>query len=249
MRQLSRRAFTQDMLGSLLTFSLLETVFSRDALAEEVKPTAAAWLAKLDAMGRDLKQEQLTALEWQKQVEELFGQVELPDLLKFIDFEKLTADVEFREQGERSLKATLPQVDGLPTELVFGHQVFALSKGRSVVPHGHDNMATAFLILKGDFQGRHYDRLEDAREHMIIRPTIDRAFTVGECSTVSDEKDNVHWFTATSETAFIFNIHVMNVVDGKKTGRVYLDPNGEKLPDDRIRARKLKSAEAYQLYG
>jgi hypothetical protein len=249
MSQISRRAFTQDVLGSLLTFSLLETLLSRDALADEVKPLAAAWLAKLNTMGRDLKDTQLTALEWQQQVEELFSQVDLPDLLKFIDFDKLIENIQFREQGERSLKATLPQVEGLPTELVFGHQVFALSKGRSVVPHGHDNMATAFLILKGDFQGRHYDRLEDDREHMIIRPTIDRAFTVGECSTVSDQKDNVHWFTATSDTAFIFNIHVLNVVDGKKTGRVYIDPNGEKLSDERVRARKLASAEAYKLYG
>lgn len=249
MDQLSRRAFTQDLLGSLLTFSLLDTLFCRNAFADEVQPLAAAWLTKLDAMGRDLKGAKLSALDWQKQVEELLGQVELPDLLKFIDFDKLTENIEFREQGERSLKATLPQVEGLPTELVFGHQVFALSEGRSVVPHGHDNMATAFLILKGDFQGRHYDRLEDDREHMIIRPTIDRAFTVGECSTVSDHKDNVHWFTATSETAFIFNIHVMNVVDGRKTGRVYIDPQGEKLSDERIRARKLATAEAYKLYG
>ena len=91
-------------------------------------------------------------------------------------------------------------------------------------------MATAFLILKGNFRGRHYDRLEDEAEHMIIRPTIDRSFAAGEHSTVSDYKDNVHWFTATSEQAFIFNIHVMNVdPDKKNTGRVYIDPNGEKL--------------------
>ena len=69
-------------------------------------------------------------------------------------------------------------------------------------------MATAFLILKGTFRGRHFDRLEDDGQHMIIRPTIDRGFAVGEHSTVSDYKDNIHWFTATSEPAFIFNIHV-----------------------------------------
>ena len=45
MSQLTRRAFTQDLLGSLLTFSLLERVFSRGALAEDVKPVTAAWLA------------------------------------------------------------------------------------------------------------------------------------------------------------------------------------------------------------
>ena len=43
-----------------------------------------------------------------------------------------------------------------------------MKKGRSVVPHGHDNMATGFLVLKGDFRGRHYDRLEDHADHYLI---------------------------------------------------------------------------------
>ena len=77
------------------------------------------------------------------------SQVDLADTLKFIDFDKLTANLKFRDQGELSLQAKLPQVEGLPTNLVFGHQVFALAKDRSVVPHGHNNMATAFLILQG----------------------------------------------------------------------------------------------------
>jgi hypothetical protein len=85
---------------------------------------------------------------------------------------------------------------------------------------------------------------------MIIRPTIDRSFGVGEHSTVSDYKDNVHWFTATSEQAFIFNIHVNNVDPDKKlNGRVYVDPNGEKLSDNRIRAKRVSSGEVYKLYG
>ena len=88
---------------------------------------------------------------------------------------------------------------GLPKNPVFGRQIFAMKKGRSVVPHGHDNMATGFLVLKGDFRGRHYDRLEDHADHYLIRPTIDRAFKPGEFSTISDHKDNIHWFTAESE--------------------------------------------------
>ncbi|REJ85677.1 MAG: hypothetical protein DWQ34_28460 [Planctomycetota bacterium] len=249
MADLTRREFAQRTLGSLLTYSLLETLFSADAFPAEVKPVAAAWLARVDAAGRDLKGEKLSQTEWQSQIEELFGQIELAELLKFIDFDQLTAELEFREQGERSLKPKFPEVEGLPTDLVFGHQLFALRKGRSVVPHGHDNMATAFLILQGDFHGRHYDRLEDDGDSIIIRPTIDESFTVGGCSTVSDHKDNVHWFKATSETAFIFNIHVLNVVEGRKTGRVYIDPDGEPLAGDRVRARRLKAAEAYKLYG
>lgn len=248
MTAITRREFQQQTLGSLLTWSLLETLFAGDAFGDEVKLIAKKWLTDLNSMSVDLKGKKLEQLEWQKKVEQLFSKVDLPELLTFIDFDKLTKDVKFRERGELSLRATLPKVEGLPTNLVFGHQVFALNKDRSVVPHGHDNMATAFLILKGDFRGRHYDRLEDEPKHMIIKPTLDKSFGPGTYSTVSDLKDNVHWFQAKNDGSFIFNIHVMSVNPGK-TGRVYIDPNGEKLSGDRIRARRIDHTEADKLYG
>lgn len=248
MPALSRREFQQQTLGSLLTWSLLEQLFAGNAFADEVKPIAAQWLAEVNSMSLDLKGERLDPLTWQKQVEQLFRRVDLPELLRFIDFEKLTAGIKPQERGELSLKATLPEVAGLPTKLAFGHQIFALNKGRSVVPHGHDNMATAFLILNGSFRGRHYDRLEDDAEHMIVMPTIDGMFGPGACSTVSDLKDNVHWFQATADGSFIFNLHVMSVKPGK-TGRVYIDPNGEQLSGGRIKARKIGHTEANTLYG
>jgi len=247
---LTRRQFGQDTLAALVTYSLLDLLVARDAFGNETKALAAKWLKDLNELSQDVKGKKFSQVEWQKKVDSLFEQVDLADTLKFLDFEKLTANLQYRDQGELSLKAKLPQVEGLPTSLVFGHQVFALTKGRSVVPHGHNNMATAFLILKGDFRGRHYDRLEDDGQFMIIRPSLDRSFTAGEHSTVSDYKNNVHWFTATSDQAFIFNIHIMNVdPDIKNTGRVYIDPNGEKLSDNRIRAKRVSSAEVYKLYG
>lgn len=248
MDHLSRREFQQHAFGSLVAWSLLETLFSRDAFTAEIKPIAAKWLAELHTMGVDLKGEKLAPLEWQKQVEKLFSRVEVTELMKFIDFDKLTAAAKLNERGETSLRPKLPQVEGLPTQLVYGHQVFALNKDRSVVPHGHDNMATAFLILKGEFHGRHYDRLEDDKTHMIIKPTIDRTFQVGDCATLSDLKDNVHWFKANTDGAYIFNIHVMSVKPGR-TGRVYIDPAGEKLSEGRIRAKKIDHTEANRLYG
>lgn len=247
---LSRRQLGQQTLGSLLTYSLLETLFARGAFGAETKALASKWLKDLNDLGQDVKGKKFSQVEWQRKVDELFEHVDLADTLKFLDFDKLTAGIKHRDQGELSLKPKLPPVEGLPTSLVFGHQVFALTKGRSVVPHGHNNMATAFLILKGTFRGRHYDRLEDDGQFMIIRPTLDRAFAAGEHSTVSDYKDNVHWFTATSDEAFIFNIHIMNVdPEIKNTGRVYIDPAGEKLSDDRIRARRVSAGEVYKLYG
>jgi hypothetical protein len=249
MAEFTRRSFTTQTVASLLTFSLLDTLLARRAFSKEIEPLIARWLKQVNDLGLELKGQSLSAIQWQQQVEELFGKCELPELLRFIDFEKLTGNIAYRDQGEVSLRATIPSVEGLPTNLVFGHQVFALKKDRSVVPHGHENMATAFLVLRGTFHGRHFDRLEDAPEHMIIRPTIDRPFGPGEHSSISDEKDNVHWFKATSETAFIFNIHVNGLVANRRTGRVYIDPQGEKLSDGRIKARKIGGDEVYRKYG
>ncbi len=251
MNETTRRTFAKETLGSLLTMSLLETIFAEDLLAAEIKPITARWMAEVEAMSQELKGKKLPQRVWQKQMERLLNQVDLPDLLKFLDFDKLTRNIQFQERGERSVRAKFPEVEGLPKDLVFGHQIFALRKGRSVVPHGHNNMATSFIVLRGEFHGRHYDRLEDDRKTMIIKPTIDRQFGPGEYSTISDHKNNVHWFKATSETAFIFNIHVLdlNALSGVRNGRIYVDPNGEQLSGGRIRARKLKTAEAFKLYG
>jgi hypothetical protein len=210
---------------------------------------AAKWLAEVNSVGQELRDKKLKQTEWQTQIESLFTKIELPELLKFIDFEKLTADLKHRSKGEKSLRMKFPEVEGLPTNLVFGHQLFALRKDRSVVPHGHDNMATAFLVLKGDFAGKHYDRMRDGKDHMIIKPTIDGRFKAGGCTTISDHKDNIHWFKCASDVGFIFNIHVLNLVAGKRSGRVYVDPKGEKIGGGLLKARKLKTQEAYDLYG
>ena len=172
-------------------------------------------------------------------------------MFKLIDFDRITKTANLPDNGARSLRPRFPKVEGVPDRLVFGKQVFALKKGRSVVPHGPNNMATAFLVLKGNFQGRLYDRVEDAKSHMIIKPTIDDRFGPGTTSSISDAKDNVYWFKALDEPAFIFNIHVLGLKTRKdtRTGRVYVDPNGEKLDDGLVRAPLLDYKKAHQLYG
>ena len=251
MNDFTRREFTHAALGSMLTYSLLDVISQSDAVAAEVKPNVDKWLLDVNQLSADIKGQKLKQIDWQKKVEELFAKVNLRELLKKLDFEKLTKDIKLVDNGARSLRFKLPEVEGLPKNVVFGKQIFALKKGRSVVPHGHNNMATAFLILKGNFHGRHYDRLEDQKDHILIRPTIDRKFGAATYSTVSDVKDNIHWFKAEDEPAFIFNIHVLNVQPGSKlpTGRVYMNPNGQKLKDGTVLAPRLGYKESHELFG
>lgn len=251
MNVISRRAFAQQTLGSIVSFSLLQTLVEQDLFADETRPAVTKWLTEVNQLGWDLKEQKLSQLEWQKMIERLYAKADVDGFLSLIDFDKLTRNLELVDNGARSLQFKFPKVAGVPENLAWGKQIFALKKGRSVVPHGHNNMATAFLILKGEFHGRHYDRLEDEAEHMIIKPTIDRKFTVGECSTISDVKDNIHWFQSLSEPAFIFNIHVTGINSDNKepTGRIYVDPQGEQLSGGRVRAKRIDYEDAHRLYG
>ena len=248
----SRRDFTKCSVQALLTISLLDHLCTANLLAADAKLTAKKWLTKVNQIGLSLKGKKLKQVEWQAQIEDLLkNKIALPELLRLIDFDRIEKIAKFVDNGARSIRPQFPKIDGVPDKLVFGKQVFALKKGRSVVPHGHNNMATAFLVLKGNFHGRHYDRVSDEKKHMIIKPTIDAKFGPGQGSSISDVKDNVHWFKAEDEPAYIFNIHVfgLNPGNGKRTSRVYIDPNGEKLDDGLIRARLIDSKEAHQRYG
>ena len=112
-------------------------------------------------------------------------------------------------------------------------------------------MCTGFIVLRGTFRGRHYDRLETHDDHYIIKPTIDREFKSGGASTISDHKDNIHWFACTSDSGYIFNAHVIGY-DPKivePSGRLYLDPEGEKLDGGLIKAAKMSSGDCHKKYG
>lgn len=250
-KSISRREFTGDSIKTLLAIALVDQLAQADLLAGPGHAVAAKWLQQVNEVGQDLRDQKLQQLEWQKQVQALFENVEMNRFLKFIDFNKLQSGVKWKDNGARSLRFKYPELKGVPRKLVFGQQIFALKKGRSVVPHGHNNMATAFLILKGDFHGQHWDRVEDEKDHIIIKPTIDERFGAGGVSTVSDFKDNVHWFKALEDKSFIFNIHLLGIDPKSKqrTGRVYVDPNGKEIAGGLIRAARLNSKEAHRLYG
>jgi hypothetical protein len=249
---IGRRDFARQSLAALAVLGLVKTLPGREVFAAPLRPLAGHWLGELDAIGREVKSQALKQVEWQKKVEELFGRVDLADFLKAIDFDAIVRKAaDYRGLGAKSLSVDFGRIEGLPAKLVFGRQIFAMKKDRSVVPHGHNNMATCFLVLRGRLRGRHYERHEDQPAHLVISPTIDREFGPGGTSSISDHKDNIHWFQALSDDAFIFNIHVMGVSPEKKepSARVYVDPNGEKIEGGRLRARLIDHAEADKLYG
>ena len=103
MPEISRRQFARDTLGTLVTFSLLETLFQHDLLGQEVRPAAAQWLRDIEQLGRDVKGQKLEQVAWQQKVEELFQQVPLVDILALIDFDRLAAGAKLVDNGALEL--------------------------------------------------------------------------------------------------------------------------------------------------
>jgi hypothetical protein len=248
---LTRRQLGAGMFKTLIAYGLVETLFSRGLLAEGDKQAIGKWFTELVDLSRDLNGAKLTDLQFQVRMEELYRRVDLAELIKAVKLEDLERTTQLPPNGAISLGFDLRKVEGVPAQLGFGKQIFGLRKGCSIVPHGHANMCTGFIVLKGTFHGRHWDRVETRPDHYLIRPTIDRTFKPGELSTISDHKDNVHWFQAQSEPGFVFNIHVAGYdrTLGEGSGRLYLDPDGEKVDGGLILAKKMTVTESHKKYG
>ena len=251
MEELSRRTFTRELLGSLLSFSLVNTLCRADLLANPVKPLVRKWLMEMEQITRGMRAGKVQPIEWQQQIESLLSQVERKDLLAAIDYERLAKTAIFPKDHESAEEVKFSQGAGLPSELSFAPYFYAMKKGVAIVPHGHHNMTSMHMILAGQAHAWHYDRIADEPQHLIIRPTKDKVLVRGELSTISDQKDNIHWFKALTEPVFMFNIGVFGVNPAVRfSGRDYIDPrHGEKLQDGLIRAGRLKVKEAYKLYG
>jgi hypothetical protein len=121
---------------------------------------------------------------------------------------------------------------------------------------------SSFLVLQGELRGRHFDRLRDEGGDQIwIAATSDRSFGPGDCSTGSQDRNNVHWFTAKKDCSFVLDLGVGHLsptgttepLEGQhpnKTNRIYLDfdPRAA-VPGTISKARRLSEADAYRLYG
>lgn len=249
-RKISRREFGAGLLGSFLTYSLLTSCAKNEqTFAPPVQAITKHWAVELNEICNDLKLSKIPQKIWQEQTEKLFGRIELAELLKFIDFENLSKNLSYPDLGVTTKPVNFPELEGLPENTVFIKKIFGLKKDRAIIPHGHSNMASAHLVLKGEFALKHYDKIEEEKDHLIIKPTIDKTAKTGSASSISDQRDNIHWFVATTETAFTFDV-IMLDLNGEKYDIHNLDIRaGEKIAGDLIRAKKLDVETALKKYG
>lgn len=249
---MDRRSFNQKLSQGLVGFAFLETFITQDLFGQKIKPITLHWAQELNTICRDLKTQQISQTLWQQKIEELLQKISLEDLLKFIDFEQMARQMKYPDLGVTTGRVRFPRLAGVPARTVFTKKVFGMTKGRAIIPHGHNNMSSAHLILRGDFEVKHYDKVQENTREMIIKPTIHQVSHAGAATSISDDKDNVHWYKALSNKAYTFDIIMFNLNPGY--GKPYdisnIDPlAGKNIGKGLIQVPKLSVQQALEKYG
>lgn len=196
-----------------MSYGLLSSLFQTHAIGKHISSITKHWAIELNDYCNDLRKSGIDVMEWQRNIESLFDRIPLDDLLKFIDFEQLIKGFDYPDLGVNTKKITFPKLEGLPERTAFVKKIFGMKKDRAIIPHGHVNMSSAHLLLRGEMHLRHYQNLGIEGNTMIIKPTIDKQISIGQSSSISDNKDNVHWFIAESESAFTFDVIMLDLDD------------------------------------
>lgn len=246
----TRREFAETILKSLTLYSFVGAAISSQAMGAALRHEARVWSAQINDISIDLRARRLTPINWQERVEGVLGEIDLPELLTRIDLAKFQRGLNLQDGGAASKKLDFGKMLGMSDHLRYSTSIFGMQKGRSIVPHGHHNVVSGHLIIKGNLHVRNFERLRDEDDTLIIRPTIDKIIAVRDCSTQSSSRNNIHWFTAMSSTAFTFDVIIQYLDPDQPCGRDYIDPlHAQKLGDGTLRVRRLQEEDAEKMYG
>lgn len=205
------------------------------------------WLKRQQRLARMLRHGEITPEQWQTEIEAQAQDLDLTLLAEIKRAELLAGE---RQGSVVQRNLAFMGEGGRPTHLAFEAVTTSFDHDSVIPPHGHKNIVTAHLIIEGALRIRTFDRISDESDAVVIRPTSDRICRVGDVSTMSSGRDNVHWFVSKSLTAKAVVVRIPAYARNSPAASLQpLDPvRGEKLQGGDIRAPRLRSDEAAQFY-
>ena len=259
-----RREFLQ-VSGGLLTFALASFLYQRGWADDRGMEELDAWLAEYHRLGKALGAAEISQEAWQDGIDRLFRSRQPAHLLKRINFpaisRQLMRDVPQKEgelfqtialdgQSPEQLDGPSPEQGAVEPARAVITRIAYVQKGRSIPPHGHSNMVSAFLHLSGEFRVRQFNKLADEADALVVRPSTDFVGGAGLWSSISDTRNNVHWLTAKSDDCFLFTTKLIRLEEGKPfRGRVNIDVRAAtSVGGGAVRASKISHDVAAELY-
>ncbi|HXL99988.1 MAG TPA: hypothetical protein VN932_08660 [Rhizomicrobium sp.] len=224
----NRRAILQDL---ALAVPLL-AAWRTGALAAVPRTALDPWARKVVALNRALAAGEIGLLDWQDRIAALNASVPVGEIVRYLDIDKLAAHFTYPSKLAETADPHFPKTistGGVARPWFL--RVFAMREGGAVIPHAHNNMVSAHLVIHGNFHARTYDRVRDETDAIAIRPAVNRLLSPGEIITMSDDRDNVHWLVAQSNRSMTFDIGMTHIsrtrrykIAANEYSMIYLDP-------------------------
>lgn len=243
---LTRRGWGQG-LAAFLTYVLASE--ARAALPG-ARGSAATWVRRQDEIARALQAGELRPGAWMDQVEALARQADFQALMAEVRRSQLTPAPAGATNDPAKRFVRFLDDQGRPRRLAYGAALFSFEPGNVITPHGHRHMVSAHLVAEGALRIRNFDRLRDEDGAMVIRPTRDHLAHVGQVSTMSSERDNIHWFVPHGGAAMTFDVIISGLDKGQPDHLIQaIDPlRGRRLADGVLAAPVISFEEASRRY-
>jgi hypothetical protein len=108
--------------------------------------------------------------------------------------------------------------------------VLIVRAGQQIPPHGHARVVSGFYVMEGKVAIRHYDRVQEFPEHVLLRKVIDTELGPGGYTTNSEYHHNIHWLLGMAPVSYLFRFTVTDVpvrpfsASDREGSRIYVDP-------------------------
>lgn len=230
----------------LPAFAIYALLGEAKLLAKRPARSPQSWIDGQQSIARSLSSGAIDGRQWCAEVERLGREVDLDELIAFVARARTrTAPA---GGGNDPMKRFVEFLDneGRRQQLAYGVALFDFAPQNVITPHGHENMVSAHMVVRGAFRVRNFDRVGDDPGAMRIRPTRDYVARLGHVSTMCSERDNVHWFVPEGGPATTFDIIISGLnASGPDHVIQAIDPlRGQKLADGIIRAPIIDFAES-----
>ncbi|HYD71534.1 MAG TPA: hypothetical protein VEF55_00240 [Candidatus Binatia bacterium] len=195
---------------------------------------AARWIDAQDEIARALSAGQLAPLAWQAEVERLAADVDLGELMASVSRARLMPAPIGSHNDPAKRNVRFLDANGEPRRLNYAAALFDFQPQNVITPHGRRHMVSAHMVVAGAFRVRNFDRIGDEEDAMIVRPTRDYVARVGDVSTMSSQRDNIHWFVPHGGApATTFDVIISDLDPGQPSYEIRaIDPVGGRLRAD-----------------
>jgi hypothetical protein len=213
------------------------------------------WARDLVDLNQALTRREITVLDWQARVAQLNQSVSVPELVSYLDIDRLTRHFSYPSRLAEFADPLLPphlMGQGRRTWFV---RVFGLRRGGAIIPHVHNHMVSAHLVVSGCFHVRTHDRVQDLADAVVLRPSQDRITAMGDVITMSDQKDNQHWMVAEQDRSMTFDVGVVGLpasyryaMTAEAYNMIYVDADRRPEQDGLVVAPRLTFEQCAKKY-